>query len=166
MPTETIAQTVAHSVTHNTFVIERTYLTTPQRVFAALSDPAKKQRWSADGEGVQVESFSMDFRVGGRETKRFTSSHDSPVKGLTMENDSVYLDIVQDSRVVLAYTMAVADRRISASLSTFELIPTEGGTKLVYTEQASFFENSDGPDMRKFGWSLLLNQLGTELAAA
>lgn len=36
------------SVIHNTFVIERSYPATPARVFAALSDPAKKRRWMED----------------------------------------------------------------------------------------------------------------------
>ena len=39
------------SVTHSTFVIERSYPTTPERVFAAFADPAKKRRWLAEGEG-------------------------------------------------------------------------------------------------------------------
>jgi len=33
------------AVTHGTFVIERNYPTTPERVFAALADPKKKRRW-------------------------------------------------------------------------------------------------------------------------
>ncbi len=37
------------SVTHSTFVIERSYPTSPERVFAAFADPAKKRRWFAEG---------------------------------------------------------------------------------------------------------------------
>jgi uncharacterized protein YndB with AHSA1/START domain len=33
------------SVTHATFVIERTYEATPARVFAAWADPKAKARW-------------------------------------------------------------------------------------------------------------------------
>ena len=33
------------SVIHSTFVIERSYPATPERVFAAFADPAKKRRW-------------------------------------------------------------------------------------------------------------------------
>ena len=153
------------SVTHSSFVIERTYPTTPARVFAAFSDPAKKQRWFAEGDEFQMESFAMDFRVGGREVTRFRSSHDSPIEGASLENQTCYQDIVPDSRIVLAYTMAIAERRISASLATFEILPTADGTKLIFTEQAAFFENSDGAEMRKFGWTELLNQLGKELAS-
>jgi uncharacterized protein YndB with AHSA1/START domain len=63
------------SVIHSTFVIERNYPTTPEKVFAAFSDPAKKRRWYADGEGSEAEMFEMDFRVGGSERQpRFPGS--------------------------------------------------------------------------------------------
>jgi uncharacterized protein YndB with AHSA1/START domain len=153
------------AVIHSTFVIERTYPTTPERVFSAFSNPAKKQRWFTDGGHSQTELHEIDFRVGGKETIRTGSAPDSPLKGASMTNETVYQDIVTDKRIVLAYTMAVGDQRISASLSTFEFLPSSDGTRLVFTEQAAFFENSDGPEMRKFGWSLLLDQLGKELAA-
>jgi uncharacterized protein YndB with AHSA1/START domain len=41
------------SVTHSTFVIERSYATTPERVFAAFSDPAKKRRWFCGGRRLR-----------------------------------------------------------------------------------------------------------------
>ena len=49
-------------------------------------------------------------------------------------NDTVYLDIVPNHRIVLAYTMTLGGKRISSSLSTFELLPAEKGTDLICTE--------------------------------
>lgn len=150
------------SVTHSTFVIERSYPTTPERVFAAFADPAKKRRWFAEGEGFAVKEFEMDFRVGGKEHSRFHIGA-GPHQGTACANDTVYQDIVPNSRVVIAYTMTVGDKRISASLATFEIVPLEKGTNLIFTEQAAFFEGSDGPEIRKEGWRLLLEQLAKEL---
>jgi uncharacterized protein YndB with AHSA1/START domain len=152
------------SVTHSTFVIERSYPANPQRVFAAFADPAKKRRWFREEGEVETLSYEMDFRAGGRESSSFRSPLDSPLKGATLTNETVYQDIVPDKRIVFAYTMAVAGYRFSASLSTVELVATAEGTSLIFTEQAAFFENSDGPEMRREGWSHLLDSLGKELA--
>ena len=62
-------------------------------------------------------------------------------------------------RIVIAYTMSLGDRRFSASLATFEFLPTQKGTDLVFTEQAAFFEGADGPEMREAGWIKLLDEL-------
>jgi len=85
-------------------------------------------------------------------------------EGTACANDSVYLDIVTNQRVVLAYTMTVGGKRISASQATFELQAAGTGTQLIFTEQAAFFEGGDGPDMREAGWRQLLDRLGQELA--
>jgi uncharacterized protein YndB with AHSA1/START domain len=147
------------SVTHSTFVIERSYPTTPERVFAAFADPAKKRRWFAESDGFAVREFEMDFRVGGSEHSRFNMQDGTP-----LANDTSYQDIEPNRRIVFAYTMSVGGRRISASLSTIELLPTEKGTDFVYTEQAAFFEGSDGEKIRKTGWSELFERLAKELA--
>jgi uncharacterized protein YndB with AHSA1/START domain len=144
------------TVTHNTFVIERTYDTPPDRVFAAFADPAKKRRWYADSHGV--EEFEMDFRVGGHDTARFVIAH-GPVQGSTITSDTLYQDIVPNRRIVTAYTMDLNGVRMSSSQSTFEFLPVKGGTKLVFTEQGAFFEKSDGPEMRQNGWRKLLEEL-------
>jgi len=146
------------SVTHSTFVIERSYPAPVQRVFAAFSDPAKKRRWFADGEGFQIKEFRMDFRVGGTECARFLMTD-----GRLCQNDTVYMDIVPDARIVIAYTMTLGDTRISSSQATTEFLATEKETKLIFTEQAAFFEGADGPQMREAGWRQLLQQLAMEL---
>lgn len=154
------------TVTHNTFTIERRYPAAPARVFTAFSDPARKRRWFAEGEGFHVESFEMDFRVGGFERSRFLFKASAPLpEGTACGNDTVFLDIVSNQRIVLAYTMTIGGNRISASQSTFEFLSDgAAGTLLNFTEQAAFFEGADGPQMREGGWRQLFESLARELA--
>jgi uncharacterized protein YndB with AHSA1/START domain len=147
------------SVTHHTFVIERSYPVTRERVFAAFSDVAKKRRWFAEGEGFDVQEFAMDFRVGGKELAQFRSKD-----GRTFVNHTIYQDILANRHIVIAYTMSMGDKRISSSQATFEFLRADRSTNLILTEQAAFFEGADGPKMREQGWRQLLDQLARELA--
>ncbi len=151
------------NVTHSTFTIERSYPTTPERVFAAFADPQKKRRWYAESGGKMPEIFEMDFRVGGNDRTQSRMGPDTPFPGVPLTNHSTYQDIEPNRRIVFAYTMSVGDRRISANLATVEFIATAKGTDLVFTDQGAFFEGSDGPKMREQGWSHLLDGLAAEV---
>lgn len=151
------------SVTHGTFVIERNYPAAPERAFGAFSDPAKKRRWFAEGERGEIEEFRMEFRVGGTERTRSRLAA-GPFKGTALTNDSVYQDIVPNRRIVMAYSMSLGDKRISSSLATFEFLPTQKGTDIIFTDQGAYFEGADGPEMREQGWRTLLDQLAKALA--
>jgi uncharacterized protein YndB with AHSA1/START domain len=160
--------TESAAVVHGTFAIERTYAASPARVFAAFANEETKRRWFAEGPGSKTGEFTLDFRVGGRETSRFRFAGGppgAPPAGTAMGNDTTYLDIVPNQRIVFAYTMTVGDRRMSASLATVELAPDGAGTRLTFTEQAAFFERSDGVHLRHEGWRALLQKLDDETSA-
>lgn len=152
------------SVIHSTFAIERSYPTTPERVFAAFADPAKKRRWFVEGDHHEVEHYEMDFRVGGKERARFRFKEGTPLKGIACTNDTIYQDIVPGHRVVFASTMSVGEKCISASLGTVEFLPSKAGTDLIFTHQGAFFEGADGPEMREEGWRGLLERLTKEFS--
>ncbi len=82
-----------------------------------------------------------------------------------MGNDTIFLDIVPERRIVLAYTMTVANTPISVSLATVELAPSGDGTTLIYTEQGAFFDGADKASLREAGCRVLLEQLAAELAS-
>jgi len=152
------------SVTHSTFVIERSYPKSPERVFAAFADCVQKRRWYGQGEHHEVEEFEMDFRVGGAEHFRYRFKEGTPFKGVTLANEGSYEDIVPNRRIVTASRMTLGDKRISASMVTIELLATDTGTDLICTHYGAFFEGSDGPEMREAGWRKLLDRLAKELS--
>jgi uncharacterized protein YndB with AHSA1/START domain len=146
-----------HSVTHATFVIERTYPASPARVFNAFADPAVKSRWFGNAEMPRAH-HELDFRVGGREISR-----GGPPQGPTYVFDAHYEDIVPNARIVTSYVMYMDDARISVSVATVELAPEGNGTRLVYTEQGAYLDGYDNPAQREEGTRELLEALAAEL---
>jgi uncharacterized protein YndB with AHSA1/START domain len=59
--------------------------------------------------------------------------------------------------------MTLNDKRLSASLATVELLPTNNGADLICTHQGAFFEGSDRPQIREMGWRQLFEQLEKQL---
>ena len=151
------------SAVHSTFVLERSYPKTPQQVFAAFADAAKKRRWFAEGEKHKIEEYAMDFRVGGTERLRYRMQEGSPIAGMSLINEGRFQDIAHNQRIVTASTMDLNDKRISASLVTFEFLPGDKGTDLVCTHQGTYIEWPDGPKMIEAGWRGLLESLAAEV---
>jgi uncharacterized protein YndB with AHSA1/START domain len=147
------------TVTHATFVIERTYDAAPARVFAAWATPEAKSRWFVGPDEWQKSDHWLDFQVGGRE-----HVSGGPKGGAIHSFDALYQDIVPDRRIIYAYDMHLGDTRISVSLATVEFKPDGKGTRLVFTEQGAFLDGFDIPDDRERGTIDLLDNLGKELA--
>ena len=78
------------SVTHSTFVVERSYDASPARVFAAWADPKAKARWFAGPEEWGPDEFELDFRVGGREVSR--GGAEGAGTRLVLTEQGAYLD--------------------------------------------------------------------------
>jgi uncharacterized protein YndB with AHSA1/START domain len=138
-------------VKHATFTVERTYNASLASVYQAWSDPEAKAQWFSKAE-------VFDFRVGGREY-----SSGGPPEGPIFTFDACYQEIVPENRIVYSYTLDMGETRISASLTTIELIPVEEGTKLIFTEQGAFFDGHDTPEIREHGTGEMLDALGKSL---
>jgi uncharacterized protein YndB with AHSA1/START domain len=146
------------TVVHSTFVIERSYPKPPERVFLALADPSQKRRWYAGSETREVEQFEMDFRIGGSERLSYRLNSSSPLQGARIANEGTYHDIVPSRRIVIASGMSLGDKRISASLVTFELLATDKGTDLSLRTRARSSRGQTVPKCAKrAGGSCLTN---------
>ena len=152
-------------VSHESFTLTRDYAVPVERAYAAFSDPQKKRRWFAEGDGFAVDSYRLDFRVGGSEVSVFHV--DTPeFKSDEIRNDTYFLDIVPNERIIMAYSMSNAGVPFSASLQTVMFTATSAGTRLTLTEQVTFLPGSDGVDNRRRGTETLLDSLARELERA
>jgi uncharacterized protein YndB with AHSA1/START domain len=145
------------STEHATFVIERTFPATAERVFAAWSSVEAKSRWFGPRDPAGVE---LEFEVGGHE--RFAAGGPD---GARYEYSALYMDIVPDARIVYTYEMYRDGERISVSVATIELAAAGEGTKLTMTEQGVFLDGHDTVAMREHGTREMIGTLAAELGA-
>lgn len=150
------------AVTHSTFVVERNYPQSPDRVFAAFAQPARKRRWYAEGDH-EIKEYEMEFRVGGNERLHYRFKEGHPIAGSEINNESTYQDIVPERRIVFTQKMALNGKPISITLVTFEFQASGTGTTLVLTNQGTFVDWPEGAQMIEHGWRGLLESLGKSL---
>jgi uncharacterized protein YndB with AHSA1/START domain len=145
-----------NSVSHGTFTVEREYPFSPETVFAAWTTTEAKRGWFAQGDDFlkTVHEYGLDFRVGGVE--RLDADL---VSGNRLTLETRYCDIVDSERIVATYDVLVNGRRISVSLFSMQLVPTDAGTRLVTTEHGAFLDGLDNPDQRRLGIESDLDQL-------
>lgn len=154
------------ALAHGTFMLERRYDASPERVFRAWAEPAAFRRWFVDAPGATIEDWVHDFRVGGQGGGRYRFGGPDAEVGF---NHTRFLDIVDSRRIILSYVMGrelgSETRRESASLATVELSPDGRGTRLVYTEQGAYFGADGGAHipLREEGCAAMLENLGREL---
>jgi uncharacterized protein YndB with AHSA1/START domain len=148
------------SVTHATFVIERTFKAAPAKVFDAFANPQSKAKWFGGPDEWEKSNHKLDFRVGGKE-----SVSGGPPGGPVHSYSAEYWEITQNERIVSSYEMHLDEQRISVSLATMEFKPNGAGTVFVLTEQGAFLDGYDDAGERERGTSELLGQLETYLNA-
>lgn len=152
-------------VVHSTFVVERSFPRSPNVVFQALSEPEKVRNWMGPGENSVLIDFRCDFREGGLQVVQYRMGPETPLPGVVITNEARFQCIAPDKRIVTSSTMKRGEWIFSASLVTFELLPTEEGTDIVITHQGAFFEGADGSAMRNQGWEVLADRLAAVVTA-
>jgi len=147
------------TVTHDTFVIVRTYDSPVASVFRAWADPNRKARWFAGSADALGNGYDLDFQVGGREVNR-----GGPPGGPVYTYSAQFRDIVVDQRIVSTSEMLADDTRISVTVSTVEFHESGGTTQLSLTEQGVFLDGHETAAQREEGTRSLLDSLAVSLA--
>jgi uncharacterized protein YndB with AHSA1/START domain len=148
---------------YGSFTLERTWATTPARVFAAWADIEIKKMWfpGVDEETLRVVRRDLDFRRGGVEVLegRFHAS------GMTALYEARFHLVDPDRRLVYAYDLHHDDRFTSVTLSSLFIEPEGARTRVAYTEQITFLDGKDGTASRKHGTELQWEKLETVLTS-
>jgi uncharacterized protein YndB with AHSA1/START domain len=147
------------TVTHDTFVIERTFESPVERVFRAWADPSRKARWFAGSAEALGHGYELDFQVGGREVNR-----GGPPGGPVFTYSAQFRDIVPGQRIVSTTEMFADDSLISVTVATVEFRPSGAATQLVLTEQGAFLDGRETAAQREEGTRALLDSLAAWLA--
>jgi uncharacterized protein YndB with AHSA1/START domain len=126
---------------------------TPERVFAALTDPAQLASWWGSDDLYRTFDWKIDLRAGGSWScqARSKEGHLSTVHG-------TYLEVTPPR--VLAYTWNPSWDPIPETRIRFELAPENGGTRLVVRHEGfeGYAESRQG---HTFGWHRVLSWLQT-----
>ncbi|HEX5323617.1 MAG TPA: SRPBCC domain-containing protein [Capsulimonadaceae bacterium] len=140
---------------HDTFTIERQFKANRKRAFEAWSQLALKEKWFVGPPGKwNLLKREFDFRVDGREIARGGFSD-----GDTSHFDAIYLDIIDQERIVYAYRMYVNDLLLSISLVTVEFEGCGTGSKTKFTEQGVYFATQEAAASRLHGSQMLMDNL-------
>lgn len=133
-----------------------------QTLFNAFTDPAIKREWYVEGARAvthDTNHYSSDAQPGGKEIYEFTLNHNTPVPGLSIRMENQCLARIDEQLLVFQSRMSSNNQCLSATTETFQFY-TEGGKAVVkLTQQGTYLEGSDGPQMRKEGHTKLFNQL-------
>ena len=148
-------------ITHATFFLERVYDAAPARVFHAFTDPDARRRWFFKTDSWSLHAHSGgELAIGAQESSRFSP----PGATVLITNDSIYLDVAPNERLIFAYAMTLGGAPLSSSLATVEFRAEGKGTRLVFTEQGAYLDGNVAG--REEGTREMLESLAAELARA
>lgn len=151
---------IHRSVAHATFTLEHHYAAARGRVFRAWGDRRARQQWFVATDDA-VKDYQIDFRIGGREHSAYHPPGLAPCVYAAQ-----FLDIVPDERIIYSHELLVNDTRVSAAISTAEFRPDGTGTRLIYTEQTAYFDDTPAAGGRIPGTRFLFHRLGHYLETA
>lgn len=145
-------------------VSEIEILAPPSRVFQSLTDSKQLMTWWGAEPTVDLRTFEMDARVGGRWRFECTDRAGNPVNGVT-EFVAHGVIVRFDPPRFLAYTWIANwhDEPTQETLVSWELKRTRRGTRVRVTHSGLANQDVARKDYRS-GWSGVLQLLKTYLS--
>jgi uncharacterized protein YndB with AHSA1/START domain len=156
-------------VQFDSFEMTETFNCSVEKLFNAFTDPKTKRAWYADGSHAHTHTtdlYVMDASIGGKEVFHITLNENTPVPGTKIEMEAECMFRVDHQLLVLRSSMRSRRHVVSISNETFEFdAEAGGGAVLKLTQQGTYFEGSDGPQLRRNGHQQLFAHLRNHLGA-
>ena len=136
--------TISEGPERPSLTLSRTFAASPERVWAAWTEPESLKRWFAPGDEFLVPLAEADVRVGGR----YRLVMQAP-DGERHDVRGVYREVVPNRRLVFTWAWHSTPER--ESLVTVELLPQAGGTELRLSHAQ--FAEAAARDRHLAGWT-------------
>jgi uncharacterized protein YndB with AHSA1/START domain len=149
-----------HSTHHTTVVLARTLTAPADRVFAAVTDPAERLQVAAANKRFAYELQETDVRPGGRDIYSF-----APDRRRRFIGECLYHEITPE-RIVCTDIVTANGVRIWIGMTTIELSPLAGQTKVRLTRQIVWLDDGDAHEGADGCHSELLDDLERYFARA
>lgn len=132
-------------------VIKRTLPASRERVFSALTDPAKMTRWFYGMERGQSK-VRNDLRVGGKYSIEMSNEEQKCV------SFGEYLEIIPPEKLVFTWS---SEAKVKNTKVTIELIAKGNETEFVLTHELP----KEAAEPHKAGWTTCVRHLDEYLGA-
>jgi uncharacterized protein YndB with AHSA1/START domain len=129
------------SPTTGSLTINHHFNHTPEKVFAAFSNPAIKEKWFTGPKGGESLERAIDVKTGGSEVLKF--KHPS---GMITHFIARYHAVEANKRIVYSYDLMINEKHYSTSLAVVELAAAAKGTDMVFTEHVAWHDGTSRDD--------------------
>jgi uncharacterized protein YndB with AHSA1/START domain len=132
--------------------IKRFIKATPDRVYAAWSDPAQLKEWWGP-EGVRTRSLVADVRVGGKYRWDLTSPQGEDTSAF-----GEYRELIPGKKIVFTWKWDDDENWTTHnSIVTVELFDRDGGTELLFKHEQ--LPGEESRDRHNEGWNSIIDRL-------
>lgn len=145
----------------DTFEIIEKFKKPKEKVFAAFANADQKKKWYGHdiSNEKSAKKFTSDFKEGGKGYNCFTVPANEYMPEMFIEMKSTHQKIIDNDTIIVTYEGYANGSLFSVSITNFQFSDEANGSSLKLTNQTTYLENADGPEMRKMGYTELMKNL-------